>query len=153
MSDEQDRLSLAFNTFFSDLYVPPPSEKQLKLRFVVTAMSPPAQEARATLQLILHAGEELETGTGKKIKLGTERIELQPEDIGGSLRHHGWKMEVDPKARLIWPIYPHNPYANAPETSLEHAVGALSAPVLEETGEAASSRPKHQEMVFTLSVE
>jgi hypothetical protein len=153
MSDEKDRLSLAYNTFFSDLYVPPPSEKELKLRFVITAVYPDPQDARATLQLVLHAGEELETGTGKKIKLGTERIELQPEDIAGSLRHHGWKLDVDPKARLIWPIYPHNPYANAPETSLEHAVGALSVPVLEKAGGAASKRPKHQEMVFTLSVE
>ena len=152
MSDERDRLSLAYNTFFTDVYVPPPSGNQLKLRFVVTAISPPAQEARATLQLVLHAGEELETGTGKKIKLGTERIEWQPEDIGGYLRHHGWKMEVDPKARLIWPVYPHNPYANAPETSLEHAVGALSVPVLE-NGDGGSTRPKHQDMVFTVSVE
>jgi len=153
MSDEQDRLSLAYNTFFTDLYVPPPSDGKLKLRFVMTAQYPTPQDARGTLQLCLHAGEELETASGKKIKLGIERIELQPDAIGGWIRHHGWRMEVDPKARLVWPIYPHNPYANAPEKSLEHAVGALSVPVLEKTGEADSTRPKRQEMIFTLSVE
>jgi hypothetical protein len=36
---------------------------------------------------------------------------------------------VDPSARLVWPVYPFNPYKNAPETELRHAVGVLSTPV------------------------
>jgi hypothetical protein len=28
--------------------------------------------------------------------------------------------------RLTWPVRPYNPYRNAPETGIEHAVGALT---------------------------
>ena len=75
---------------------------------------------------MLKAGETLETGAGKNIALGAERIELGPAEIGGWIRHHGWMMKVDPTARLVWPVYPFNPYGNAPETGVEWAVGALS---------------------------
>ena len=36
---------------------------------------------------------------------------------------------VAAEARLTWPILPFNPYANAPEKELRHAVGVLSVPV------------------------
>jgi hypothetical protein len=126
MGQREDRLSLAYNTFYSDLYVPAPSENELALRFKIIERSGPTENGRLTLQLILKAGEVLETGAGKKITLGAEHIELGPADLGGSIRHHGWTMRVDPTARLVWPVYPFNPYGNAPETSVEWAVGALS---------------------------
>ena len=151
MSNQKDRLSLAYNTFFTDLYVDPPSDRELNFRFVVTGHGTPAQEARATLQLCLNAGETLETGAGKNIELGKGRIELGPEAIGGWIRHHGWTLKVDPTARLVWPVYPHNPYADAPETTLEHAVGALSVPLRQKAQPGRSIRPNEQEISFTLT--
>src|SRR5262249_40095164 len=78
--------------------------------------------------LCLKAGEVLETAN-KKVVLSDERIDLGPEQIGGWIRHHGWTLHVDPTSRLTWPVYPFNPYRNAPETGLAHAVGALSTPL------------------------
>ena len=151
MSDQQDRLSLAYNTFFSDLYVPPPSEAELRLRFVVTGKGSPPEQPKLTLQLCLKAGEPLETGAGKKLTVDTERIELGPADLGGLIRHHGWSMQVDPTASLIWPVYPHNPYADAPETQLEHAVAALSVPLRLKSRPGKYVRPNEQEILFVLT--
>lgn len=150
MSEQQDRLSLAYNTFFSDLYVPTPSDSKLSLRFAITGRGRPAEDSRLTLQLCLKAGEVLETGAGKKITLGAERIELGPAELGGLIRHHGWTLTIDPTARLIWPVYPHNPYANAPETNLERAVGALSAPLRLKYQPGHFVRPGEQEISFVL---
>ena len=52
-----------------------------------------------------------------------------PYQIAGWLRHRGWTLHVDPAARLTWPVLPFNPYANAPEKNLRHAVGVLTVPV------------------------
>jgi hypothetical protein len=153
MSDARDRLSLAYNTFFSDLYVEPPSERDLKFRFVINGKGTPPEEAFATLQLVLKAGETLETATGKKITLGNEPVELSPEAIGGWIRHHGWTLGVDPSARLVWPVHPFNPYANGPETSLEHAVGALSVPLRLKSRPGHYVRPDEQEIAFSLAAE
>jgi len=150
MSEERDRLSLAYNTFFSDLNVPTPSDTELQFRFVITGKGTPAEEAQLTLQLCLKAGETLETAAGRKIVLGSERIELPAEALGGWLRHHGWTLKVDPASRLVWPIYPFDPYANGPETSLEHAVGALSVPLRTKAQRDRYVRPSEQEIPFTL---
>lgn len=152
MSDTQDRLSLAFNTFFSDLYVPHPANDELSFRFVVSGRGTPAEEPRLTLQLCLKAGEPLETGAGRKLTLGADRIELQATEIGGWIRHHGWMMKVPPESRLIWPIYPHNPYANAPETNIERAVAALSVPLRLKSRPGHYIRANEQEIPFTLIV-
>jgi hypothetical protein len=151
MSDAQDRLSLAYNTFFSDLYIPLPSENELTLSFAITGRGRPAEDPRLTLQLCLKPGETLETGAGLKITLGTERIELTPGELGGWIRHHGWKMKIDPTSRLIWPVYPHNPYTNAPEASLERAVGALSVPLRLKPRPGHYIRTGEQEIVFTIT--
>ena len=153
MSDARDRLSLAYNTFFSELYVDPPSEQELKFRFVINGKGTPPEESFATLQLVLKAGETLETAAGKKITLGSEAVELGPEAIGGSIRHHGWTLRVDPSARLVWPVHPFNPYANGPETSLEHAVGALSVPLKLKSRPGHYVRPGEQEIAFSLAAE
>jgi hypothetical protein len=151
MNDEQDRLSLAFNTFFSDLYLKVPSESELTLRFVITGRGRPADDPRLTLQLCLKAGEMIETGTGRKVVLGKERIELSPAEIGGSLRHRGWSLKLDPTARLIWPVYPHNPYANASENNLEFAVGALTVPLQLKAQPGRYIRTNEQEIIFVLT--
>ena len=153
MSEERDRLSLAYNTFFSDLNVLTPSDTELQFHFVITGKGTPAEEAQLTLQLCLKAGEPLETAAGRKIVLGSERIELPAEALGGWLRHHGWTLKVDPASRLVWPIYPFDPYANGPETSLEHAVGALSVPLRTKAQRDRYVRPSKQEIPFTLVVE
>ncbi|MGE0128302.1 MAG: hypothetical protein AB7U82_09505 [Blastocatellales bacterium] len=153
MSDERDRLSLAYNTFFSDLYIPTPTEKALSLRFVITGRGQPADDPQLTLQLCLKPGETMETGAGKKITLGAERIELQPAALGGWISHRGWKLKLDPAARLVWPVYPHNPYSNSPETDINAAVGALSVPLRLKPQPGRSIRANEQEIVFVLEVE
>src|SRR5439155_21475254 len=129
MGEEQDRLSLAYNTFFSDLYVSKPSASALQFHFSITGRGRPAEDAQLTLQLYLKQGEALVTGTGRKIMVGRARIDLTPADLGGSILHRGWILNFDPTAYLVWPIYPHNPYTDAPENSVDHAVGALSVPL------------------------
>ncbi len=151
MNDAQDRLSLAYNTFFSDLYVPTPSERELSLRFVITGRGRPADDPQLTLQLCLKAGETLETGTGRKITLNGERIELQ--DLGGWISHRGWKLKLDPTAKLVWPMYPHNPYSDKPETDIRYAVGALSVPLRLKSQPDRYIRTNEQEIVFGLEVQ
>jgi hypothetical protein len=154
MSDDHgDRLSLAYNTFFTDLYVAPPADHQLRLRFVITARGEPPPEAQLNLQLCLKAGETLETAAGRKIVLGSQRVELGPDELGGWIRHHGWMLKTDPTTRLSWPVYPHNPYANAPETTLERAVGVISVPLRLGAPGGKYIRPSIQEISFVLSPE
>ncbi|MGH9470298.1 MAG: hypothetical protein ACRD1N_08150 [Terriglobia bacterium] len=152
MGSERDRLSLAYNTFFSDLYVTRPSGNSLSFTFDLTSHGNPAEEADLDLQLCLKPGEMLETGAGKKIVLGPERVDLGPGEIGGWIRHHGWTLKVDPTARLVWPIYPYNPYANGPEKTLQHAVGRLWVPVRLAAKDTSDPHLRHQKIAFRLSV-
>ena len=128
MSEQIDRLALAYNRFFSVLEVTPPSDERLEFRFLITPRGRIA-DSQLTLQLCLKAGQTIETGAGRKVTLDATRIDWAPDDIGGWIRHNGWTLRVDPGARLAWPVYPFNPYADAPETALERAVGALSVPL------------------------
>jgi len=126
MTDEGDRLGLAHRRFFAVLEVTPAEPERLSFRFEVTERGRGRmKDAQLNLQLSLKPGETLETAS-KKIVLGSDRIELGPEEIGGSIRHRGWKISVDPTARLIWPVFGFNPYRNALETELRHAVGQLT---------------------------
>lgn len=152
MGGEQDRLSLAYNTFFSELYVAKPSATALSFRFSIAGKGHPADEPRLTLQLCLKHGETLETATGRKITLGRDRIELSPDDLGGWIRHQGWRLKFDPTARLVWPVYPHHPYADAPEKGLDHAVGALSVPLRLKAVPGHYVRPGEQEIKFEVEV-
>jgi len=152
MGEDQDRLSLAYNTFFSELYVARPSQTALSLRFLITGRGRPADDPRLTLQLCLKHGETLETATGRKITLGRDRIELSPADLGGWIRHHGWRLKLDPTAQLVWPIYPHHPYTDAPEKSLDHAVGALSVPLRLKAVPGRYVRHAEQEIQFVVEV-
>ena len=61
MNENGDRLSLAFNTFFADLFVAPSSEQELNFRMVIAGKGSPPAEAFATIQLVLHPGESLQT--------------------------------------------------------------------------------------------
>ena len=152
MNAATDRLSLAYNTFFADLYMPPPQGQEVNFKFVIAGRGEPPQAAFTTLQLVLHAGETLETAKGKYV-LSAESLNLSGEQIGGWIRHHGWTLHVDSTTRLTWPIYPFNPYRNAPETTLEHAVGTVSVPLKLKSRHGHYVRPNEQEIAFKLTVE
>ncbi len=136
MGEERDRLSLAYNTFFSVLESAALSDKQVSLRFTIAPRSS-SMDAQLTLQLCLKAGQALETGAGRKLVLGPDKVDLKAEEIGGWIAHNGWIVRVAPASQLSWPVYPFNPYADGPETSLERAVGALSVPFRRGTEELA----------------
>jgi hypothetical protein len=154
MTNAQDRLSLGFNTFFVDLLVPTPSEKRLSFRFVITGRGDPAPQQYLNLQLCLRAGDILETAAGKKFVLDAQRAELSPADIGGWIRHLNWKLTVDPAAQIVWPVYPHNPYANGPEKSPRHAVGRLTVPLrLKPQSEDWTVLGGEREIAFELEVD
>lgn len=151
MSPSLDRLSVSFNSFFSDLYVSPPSDQEVRLRFAVSGRGHPPEEARLTLQLQLKAGEVLETATGEAFRLGVEKIELEASRIGSLIRHHDWQLSVPSSARLTWPIYPYNPYANASENNIANAVGILSVPLQLRAIPGRYIRAHEQEIEFVLT--
>jgi hypothetical protein len=153
MSEEVDRLGLAYPKFFSELAVRIGSASRLQLRFVVTGVGQPPEEAQLVLQLCLKSGETLETATGARFVLGAERLDLGPEAFGDWILHHGWRLRLDPSAQLAWPVYPYNPYRNAPETSLAHAVGTLSVPLRFHPQSGRTVRAGEQEILLTLELE
>lgn len=89
--EQSDRLSLAFNTFTADLDAGPPSEAGLPLRFTVRRKSAP-EEAFLTLQLALKPGQAVETAAGRKFVPSAEAVALEAGDLGGAVRHRGWKL-------------------------------------------------------------
>jgi len=150
MTDEGDRLGLAHRRFFAVLAVPPPERERLRFRFEVTEQGHGRmRDGQLNLQLVLKAGEPLETAQAK-IVLGEDRVELGSEEIGGSVRHRGWTLEVDPTARLTWPVFPFNPYRNAPETELRHAVGVLTVPLRVEPPTEGALNWRRQEIAFAI---
>jgi hypothetical protein len=129
MSEACDRLGLGYSTFFAEASVPTPGPQRLAFRFAITETGKGRLgDLRLNLQLCLQAGATLETARSKLV-LDESRVELGPDQIAGWLRHRGWTLHVDPAARLTWPVLPFNPYANAPEKDLRHAVGVLTVPV------------------------
>ena len=150
MGDSKDRLSLAYNSFFADIWVNGPDSKGVLIHVVTTGRGNPAEDARLNLQLVLRAGEVLETGTGQRFVLGPEELELEAAALGGLIRHHGWELQLAADARLSWPFYPYNPYADAPETELEQAVGRLTIPLRFTTGRYI--RPDEQEINLRIAV-
>jgi hypothetical protein len=66
------------------------------------------------------------------------------------LRQRGWTMRVDPTARLAWPILPFNPYKNAPETDMRHAVGVLTVPVQVHAPKEGALNWRHGEISLTV---
>ncbi len=152
MSDASDRLALAYQSFFSILEVPAPSVNRLALRFTI-ARRGGSGEAQLNLQLCLKAGEALETGAGRRLVLGGDEISLGPQELAGWLRHSGWTLHFDSRARLTWPVYPYNPYADGPEKEIEHAVGLLSFPLRSRREAESEGRNGVQEIAFTLEAD
>src|SRR5262249_21446936 len=94
MSEEQDRLSLAYPKFFAELTVRIESASRLQLRFAITGVGQPPEEAQLALQLCLKSGETLETAAGGRHMLGVEPLHLGPESLGEWIAHHGWRLRV-----------------------------------------------------------
>lgn len=123
-----DGLALGYHTFFADIGLE--MSDRLTFQFAITETGRGRlQDVTLNLQLCLKAGENLETAKAKRM-LDDKKIALTPEDIGGWIRHRDWTLHVPANAKLTWPILPFNPYKNAPETDLRHAVGVLSIPVV-----------------------
>jgi len=125
MNDSGDLAALAFNTFFAELKLPPPTAESLAFDIAITARGQKA-ERQLALQLCLKPGQFLETAAGTSVLLGAGRVALGPEQIGAWIRHNGWTLKVPAGVRLEWPVDPYDPYSNAPETGMEHAVGVLT---------------------------
>ncbi|MEO8764604.1 MAG: hypothetical protein ABI416_09975, partial [Ginsengibacter sp.] len=142
MDERSDRLAIAYNTYFAILEVPKPSEKQIKFHFTTTYKWGDATSGM-TLQLVLKPGDTLETGSGKKITPGTDKVELDDKDLGGVLKHNGWILHFPPGMHLSWPVYTYNPYKGKAENDLVHAIATLSIPL----------KPENQEFPFTLETD
>ena len=152
MTDEGDRLGVAHRRFFAVLEVPPAQTDRLDLKFqIVERGRGRMKDAQLNLQLVLKPGETLETAH-RRIVLSEEDLALGPSEIGGWVRHRGWKILVGPSARLTWPVFGFNPYRNAPETEIRHAVGVLTVPVEVEPAEDWALDWRRQEIMFTLEV-
>jgi dienelactone hydrolase len=138
LSDAGDRLALSYNTFFAEFKLPPFTQT-LALDVAVTSRSR-AGDRGLVLQLCLKAGQFLETEAGTTVFLTGDPLVLQPPQIGGWIHHNGWLLKAPPGARLEWPVRPYNPYSNAPEPGIEHAVGVWTLPL----------EPKSQVLSFSL---
>jgi hypothetical protein len=58
---------------------------------------------------------------------------------------------VDNSARLVWPVLPFNPYRNAPETDMRHAIGVLTVPVQVHPPAAGALNWRRGEIAFELA--
>jgi hypothetical protein len=150
--EDRDRLGLAFPTFFAEIEVPTPSRDRTTVRVVVTETGKGRLKAgEMTLQLCLKPGEVLETATSK-IVLGEKRVDLGAKELGDLVRHRGWALKVDPTARLTWPVYPFDPYRNAPEKDIGRAVGALTVPLAVKPPASSTLPWRTQEIFLVLEV-
>ncbi|HEX8985872.1 MAG TPA: hypothetical protein VF767_10580, partial [Bryobacteraceae bacterium] len=70
MNGAEDRLSLAYNTFWTDLFVPRPEQNEMRFRFVIAGKGSPAEDPKLTLQVCLKPGESVETGGGRRFTAG-----------------------------------------------------------------------------------
>jgi hypothetical protein len=150
MTDELDRIGMAYRRFFVDLQVPRPEPERITFQFRITEVGPNQMgDASINLQLVLKPGEVLETAH-RKVTLDQNPIELGPEQIGGWIRHRGWTLKIPPTARLMWPVLPFNPYRAAPETDLRYAVGRLLVPLQVEKRPGWALNWGRQDIEFTL---
>lgn len=152
MGTSEDRLAVAHHRFTCDIVATHPQQDQTRLEFQIAGRGPVPDEAHLTLQLHVQPGVPLETGTGLSVIPGAERIELGPDALAGCVRHHGWTLQTDPDAKLIWPVFPYNPYRNGPETKLERAVATLTVPIRLKAMREHYVRPGEQIIAVTVTV-
>ncbi|HUQ65445.1 MAG TPA: hypothetical protein VM101_04790 [Flavitalea sp.] len=138
---EKDRLSLAYNVFFADIDFYKPLTDKMEFK-VETHYKLGKASADFNLQLVLKAGQVLETGTGKRIILGEDKVDLDDDELGGVIKHNGWTLHIPKGMHLTWPVYTYNPYKSSTENDLSHAVGRLFT----------SLEMKNQQFPFTIEV-
>lgn len=150
MTDDADRLSLAYNKFFAVLEMLPATETRQPFRFLITPTGGIAG-TELHLQLVLQFGVEIETAAGRKATLDGKPIRWSGAELGGWIRHRGWTLKLPPGARLTWPVYPFNPYRNGPEINFARAVAALSVPL--EPRPAANGQPSFRTQRISFEIE
>ncbi len=152
MREAGDRLWVAMNRYFAELFVAPQTREEARLRFTITGRGPAPDEARITLQLVLAPGQEIKTGTGLSAVVSEAPIDWGAAELGGVLMHNGWTLRLPEGARLRWPVRPYNPYRQAPERDLARAVGALSVELKLKPDAKQYVRPAEEQIEFTLRV-
>jgi len=80
------------------------------LDLVVSTSTPGALPVAAHVTLLPRMGQEVRTVAGHAFKLGGDRVELTPEQIGGAIQYAGCTLRLPAEAGLCWPALPHNPY-------------------------------------------
>jgi hypothetical protein len=143
--ERQDRLSLAYNSFWADLRVEAVSPSRVEIVVSIVEQGR-VEEASLNLQLRIAHDVAFETGQGK-IGPGLDPVEIA--DVGGRVKQGPWTLTVDSPARLAWPVYPFNPYSNGPETDPKQAVATLSVPLKPQP----HGRLRTQEIRLSLEVE
>lgn len=152
MKESGDCLAVAHHTFTCEVLAPPSQQEEQQINFRITGRGPVPEEAYLALQLCLKKNTVLETGTGKRITLTGQRIDLTPAMLGGSIRHGDWALRIDADATLSWPVFPYNPYHNGLETKLEYAVGLLRVPLRLHNNPEHYVRPNEQTIRVSVQV-
>jgi hypothetical protein len=88
--------------------VRPEDRRTLALMLEATARS--GLPVAAHLTLLPHLGETVETGAGHVFRLDETPVAFSAEELGGSVRHAGYRLRLPETASLHWPALPHNPY-------------------------------------------
>jgi hypothetical protein len=96
------------------------------LRFAVRGRGAPPEKAGMRCSYA-QGGRGTDYRTGLRVRLGSEKLTLSPNQIGGRIEHHGWKLSTDATVSLTWPVFPYNPYRGGPEIHLDRAVGVFEA--------------------------
>jgi hypothetical protein len=86
----------------------------------------PGDTAQLNLPLVLHPGAVL-TVDDTRHTLGEDQIALdRPKSIAAA----GWRMELPPAARFLWPYYTYNPYGEVRvPKDIRNALAVLSVPL------------------------
>lgn len=153
MGAEGDHLWLAYHRFFAELFTPKPTEREAGLEVRINGRGPAPDDARFTLQLVLIPGQEITTGAGLRATVSEAPLTWDASQLGGWIRHNGWRLRVPPGARLRWPVRPYSPYRNGPDGRLGRAVGALSVALEFRPEGAQYVRPRESVLSFSVTVD
>ncbi len=80
------------------------------LEYLVESTVDSGLPVAAHLTLIPRLGKPLETAGGQKLTLDKKPVTMTPQQLGGELRHAGYRLTLPASATLHWPTLPHNPY-------------------------------------------
>ena len=99
-----------------------------KARLTYTATNLPAGMPVAAHATFLPAfGKEWRTASGKAGKL-QKSFDLTAKETGAWFEHNGWRIQLPPGSRLMWPAMRHNPYRDDGRSDLDDARIVLAMP-------------------------